>query len=351
MVLRTSLIDAGVGPPLFTLLSHADVEVQIAATKVVSNLAVDFSPMREAIVQHNVIKSLCEHAHTANARLRLESLWALKHLVLQSSNDIKIRVVQELGPDWIKQLISTDPSDVPEGTVIGVLASSRTTNGFDHGNVVEVKSANSERHKKSAVKRRQQVLTEEASLSMHTVEDDTAIQAELFDLIRNLICGEETAEMIDYVLKAIGQKDFFEIMLDRVRPKTIAGPTLKDTKTMPAAIDVIVNVLYIIVHVAASLPKFRSMVAGQTNLLRQILAFLNHSNREIRLPCCWIAINLTYADDELDRGGCRQRAQELHKLGYLTKLKALGKEVDLDLDVRERAKTAIELIEAHVRQS
>jgi hypothetical protein len=260
-------------------------------------------------------------------------------------------VVQELGPDWIKQLISTDPSDVPEGTVIGVLASSRTTNGFDHGNVVEVKSANSERHKKSAVKRRQQVLTEEASLSMHTVEDDTAIQAELFDLIRNLICGEETAEMIDYVLKAIGQKDFFEIMLDRVRPKTIAGPTLKDTKTMPAAIDVIVNVLYIIVHVAASLPKFRSMVAGQTNLLRQILAFLNHSNREIRLPCCWIAINLTYADDELDRGGCRQRAQELHKLGYLTKLKALGKEVDLDLDVRERAKTAIELIEAHVRQS
>ena len=96
-VLRTSLIDAGVGPPLFALLSHSDVEVQIAATKVVSNLAVDFSPMREAIVQHNVIKSLCEHSHTANARLRLESLWALKHLVLHSSNDIKIRVVQELG--------------------------------------------------------------------------------------------------------------------------------------------------------------------------------------------------------------------------------------------------------------
>jgi hypothetical protein len=348
MVLRTSLIDAGVGPPLFALLSHTDVEVQIAATKVVSNLAVDFSPMREAIIQHNVIKLLCEHAHTANARLRLESLWALKHLVLHSANDIKIRVVQELGPDWIKQLISIDPSDVPEGTVIGVLASSRTTNGFEHSNVGEVKNTNSERHKKSAVKRRQQALSEEACSSIHTIEDDTAIQAELFDLIRNLICGGETAEMIDYVLKAIGQKDFFEIVLDRIRPKTIAGPTLKDTKTMPAASDVIVNVLYIIVHIAASLPKFRSMVSAQTNLLRQILAFLNHSSREIRVPCCWIAINLTYADDELDRGGCRQRAQELHKLGYLTKLMALGE--DVDLDVRERAKTAIELIGAHVRQ-
>jgi armadillo repeat-containing protein 8 len=78
------------------------------------------------------------------------------------------------------------------------------------------------------------------------------------------------------------------------------------------------------------------------------LTFLNHSNREIRVPCCWIAINLTYADDESDRVGCRQRAQELHKLGYLTKLGALGE--DVDLDVRERAKTAIDLIGAHVRQ-
>ena len=347
-VLRTSLIDAGVGPPLFALLSHSDVEVQIAATKVVSNLAVDFSPMREAIVQHNVIKLLCDHSHTTNARLRLESLWALKHLVLHSSNDLKIRVVQDLGPDWIKQLISTDPSDIPEGTVIGAVSSSRVTNGFEHGNVSEIKNASSERHKKNVVKRRQQALTDEGSSSIHTVEDDTAIQAQLFDLIRNLICGEETAEMIEYVLNVLGQKDFFEIILDRIRPKTIAGPTLKDTKTIPAASDVIINVLYIIVHIAASLPKFRSVVAAQTNLLRQILTFLNHSNREIRVPCCWIAINLTYADDESDRVGCRQRAQELHKLGYLTKLGALGE--DVDLDVRERAKTAIDLIGAHVRQ-
>ena len=349
MVLRTSLIDAGVGPPLFALLSHSDVEVQIAATKVVSNLAVDFSPMREAIVQHNVIKSLCEHSHTANARLRLESLWALKHLVLHSSNDLKIRVVQELGPEWIKQLISTDPSEVPEGTVIGVVASSRTTDGFEHSNVNEIKNGSQERQKKNAIKRRQRASTDEGSATIHTVEDDTAIQAELFDLIRNLICGEETAEMIDYVLRAIGQKDFFEIMLDRIRPKTIAGPTLKDTKTMPAASDVIVNVLYIIVHIAASLPKFRNVIAAQTNLLRQVLTFLNHSSREIRVPCCWIAINLTYEDDGSDRVGCRQRAQELHKLGYLTKLVTLDE--DVDLDVRERAKTAIDLIGAHVHQS
>ena len=45
--LRKSLIDAGLAAPLFVLLRHPDIEVQVAATAVVCNLLLEFSPMRE----------------------------------------------------------------------------------------------------------------------------------------------------------------------------------------------------------------------------------------------------------------------------------------------------------------
>lgn len=46
-VLRTTLIDNGVAKPVFRLLQHPDIEVQIAATGTVCNLVTDVSPMRE----------------------------------------------------------------------------------------------------------------------------------------------------------------------------------------------------------------------------------------------------------------------------------------------------------------
>jgi hypothetical protein len=52
-ILRTTLIDNGVVLPVFNLLQHPDIEVQIAATAAACNLVTDVSPMREVSFIHN----------------------------------------------------------------------------------------------------------------------------------------------------------------------------------------------------------------------------------------------------------------------------------------------------------
>jgi len=46
-ILRTTLIDIGIAPPVINLLHHPDLEVQIAATATMCNLVTDISPMRD----------------------------------------------------------------------------------------------------------------------------------------------------------------------------------------------------------------------------------------------------------------------------------------------------------------
>ena len=45
--LRTSLVDASLAKPMFMLLRHPDIQVQIATAAVICNLLLEFSPMRE----------------------------------------------------------------------------------------------------------------------------------------------------------------------------------------------------------------------------------------------------------------------------------------------------------------
>ncbi|OCT45545.1 armadillo repeat protein [Cladophialophora carrionii] len=351
--LRTKLVEAEVAKPILKLMNSTNPELRIAATKVLSNLAVDFSAVKDSVGESTVVKKLCEQAHSANARLRHESLWALKQLVLNAPKKLKLEVVDELGCSWIKLLIKTDPIDIPEGEVIGLVerdyppattyggAGLVADNPHDVSMGEDSDSDGRSDEARSAVD--EEVPSDQGEFdTKHTVEDDTEIQAQLLDLLRNLFCGENASEMVRYMVDEMGQDDFFRIMLDRLRPRTLAGPTRKENYTTPPPNVIVGKVLFVLVHIAACDPKWRNIIASQYALLKQILTLCNHPDREIRSTCCWIAINLTYEDDANDRAGCRNRAIELQKAGFVSHLRTM--ENDSDLDVRERAKTALHLM-------
>jgi armadillo repeat-containing protein 8 len=396
-ILRTTLIDNGVVMPVFALLQHSDIDVQISATATTCNLVMDFSPMREVnitndgnskklissqtIAEAGVLKILCEHAHSGNVKLRLNALWALKHLVQSAGNDVKKTCLEELGQGWLVQLICNDTEDE-------ALSSSRSRSGpfgfndsteddvqmdqlddedqlrlstpvgslghiFNNKAYLMGSRPSSSRGGNSvfANTRLATLKDLETNPARRARKDDIAVQEQGLDFIRNLIGGfnnsgtSETSEMIDFLLNALGQDQIFDILASKLKPKTI-NPFNKrssagngETKQIPPQAEIIAAVEYILVHMAASIPRHRQLVISQTELLKLLVPQFNHSNKEVRLALCWLVINLTWVDDAHDDQACAQRAQELRKLGFLAKLEGL--ENDMELDVRERAKTAV----------
>ncbi|KAJ5584166.1 Armadillo [Penicillium hispanicum] len=373
-VLRTSLIDAGVAAPLFVLIKHRDLEVQIAATAAICNLALDFSPMKEAIISGDIIPILCEHAHSSNTKLRIESLWALKHVVYNTPNDTKMKIVEFLGPAWIRQVISQDPvqalarrgledqTDQSSGIAMGRVNSAgeqvdilnpmedvtETTEDFKMSDTMPPSKMSLDMFLPDARRQRRLVLHGNLEQSTQSRQDDIAVQEQTFDLLRNIICGSGAPEMIDYIFKEIGQDELLDALADNLRPRTIQLPHRRESssRSLHVPVEILISVSALIIHIAAGLPRHRQPLVSHRDLLRSLTNYFNHSHREVRANCVWVVINLIYEEDQSDREGCRERATRLKALGFTDRLASLQN--DSDLDIKERTKTAVHLLNSLV---
>ena len=378
--LRTALMDAGLAAPLFALLKHQDVEIQVAATAVVCNLVLNFSPMREvrfyslfpnldcsrlgkAIIEAGILKLLCSHAHSTNAKLLHNSLWALKHLVLESTHTLKISCLDELGPGWLKQIIcngtedlrdSQPPSSMHTPNAAGMqvdLLNAVDTSGTglpsaDEDSEGDVRMSDTEPARTSRPAPTSRL---SGSLSLSSTADDVEIQTQGLEFIRNLICGPDAKQMIDYLFSELGQDKVFELLAMKLRTRVHNAYTRRSgggmSKTFPqarsnqATVEMITSITYILVHIAAGSPRHRQQLIAQTELLRLIVPLFDHEDKRVRVCCAWLVINLTWVDDQDDQANCRARARELAKLGVMERLRKLeGDEIQ---DVRERSKTAV----------
>ncbi|KAA8573657.1 hypothetical protein MFRU_001g03820 [Monilinia fructicola] len=375
-ILRTTLIDNGVVTPIFPLLSHADVEVQIAATAAVCNLLTNVAPMRESFMEFGVLKILCGQAHSLNAKLRLNATWALKHFVCGVGNETKRTCLEELGSGWLAHLICDDTEDesiVKEGSYHPSMAS-RFDDAMDED--VEMDQFETPMGGSSSAQNNSRPSSSSRSKSLHQAEvklaalreaelnpakkarkDDLAVQEQGLDFIRNLISSAgpgENTEMINYLFASLGQDRVFEILASKLRPKLInhssninrRGSGAPEMKVIPPQPEIIVAVVYILVHMAASIPQHRQIVIAQSELLKLLVPQFNNPAYEVRVAMCYLVSNLTWEDDANDRPACAQRVHALKQLGILQKIEHL--EHDPELDVRERAKTAIWQMKAPV---
>ncbi|KAL1620786.1 hypothetical protein SLS56_009510 [Neofusicoccum ribis] len=403
-VLRTSMMDYGIAKPIYGLLKHPVLDVQIATT--------------DDLIEAGVVKTLCEHAHSADPRIRLISLWALKHLVLQADNEIKIQCLEELGTGWLINTVSGEARQVqapakshlhisrPETPSLGMGTPNAAGEQVDLLNAVEEpnmdidndtgasgdeddvmadsigllrnRSANANSTAAKNKAKLRAIKDAETNPIIRAQKEDLRIQEQALDFIRNLImtdAGSSPGDMIDHVLQTFSRDRFFEILTAKLRPRpngnnahstsaqqsatyqpsTSSSPNPeasaggRSASTLaPSAFahlappEILLATTFIIVHVANGKPAHRQLVIAQGQLMHHLLPLFSHPDRRIRVACVWLVNNLTWIEDTSDHINARQRALELRNLGVEERVRLCLS--DAELDVRERAKTAMEQV-------
>ncbi|KAK4183108.1 armadillo-type protein [Podospora australis] len=368
-ILRTTLQDHEVWLPISKLMKHPDAEVQIGASSVVINLLTSCSPMIDALVNTaGIVKILCEQAHSLNPGLRLNSLWALKHLVLEIPPNLRKQVLEELEPGWLVQLINDDGSEeetrqqalrrrasgADEDEDMDSDAASETTsqwwwpalwNAIPEERDLLVKSPRMRKAEAKLKKLREF----EQNPAKKARNESLAIQEQGLGFIRNFVMVmadyNEQTEMVDYLFTELGQDRLFGILADKLRMRVVGAYGRRYTKSRDTVVlhpqpRIIEHITFILVHIAASVPRHRQLVIAQTDLLQLLGNHFNSKDVGVRRALCHLFHNLSCLDNEEDRQPCAQRAQELEKLGVLAKLESL-EQGDADLDVRERAKAVV----------
>lgn len=279
---------------------------------------------------------------------------------------MKIKIIEDLGSSWLKQIILQDPMTVlakrglDEEMSLGMGRANSAGEQVDLLNPVEDDQDRDEDAKMTdsmptskmsldmflpgASRRRKLALNGELDQTTQARQDDIAVQAQTFDLIRNLICGPGASEMIDHLFKEIGQDVLLDALADKLRPRSVQLPHRRDSgnRALHVPVEILVSATFVVIHLAAGLPRHRRVLVEHPDLLRFLTGYFNHNHREVRTNCVWVVINLTYEDDHSDRDGCRTRAARLRAVGVMDRLSSLVD--DPDIDVRERTKTAEHLM-------
>lgn len=297
----------------------------------------------------------------------MESIWALKHIVYNSTYDVKKKIIVGLGAAWLADLISTDPTakqnvaadHLKSTSLMGMGTSNSAGEKVDILNPMD-ESLEEHEHEPGSdeglrslladpSRRKKLAMSGEIDQTRQAKQDDIAVQEQALDLVRNIIC--ETGggrEIVDFLVTEIGRDEFLRILAEKLRPRPAA--TRRDSAANPPPVampaEILIAVTFVLVNLAAGPPKHRDLLFNNIELLKNLMWLFEHPNRQVRVNCVWVVINLTYEDEQSDRQAVYERAARLKSLGVIDRLRVV--EEDSDLDVRERTKTAFHQVRKYV---
>ncbi|OCF37579.1 hypothetical protein I316_00705 [Kwoniella heveanensis BCC8398] len=228
-VLRTSLVDSGVGEEIIKLL-QAETDrrkkeeeagfdeggddigtrtwtVEVACTAVICNMIADFSPLKAILVKENALQLISELTKSPHEPLALNALWALKNLTFHAMESTKALVTSTLGWDRLRSLLT---APTPQG-----------------------------------------------------------LRIQAFEITQNLLAEASSSE-ISRTVEALGEKDLLDLVTEAARDKE--------------DIELRIPALYVLSNLALGNEKVRAAIVSRIEILEVLSEALNSKTDALKVP-------------------------------------------------------------------
>ncbi|KAG0656875.1 hypothetical protein C6P46_006896 [Rhodotorula mucilaginosa] len=326
-VLRTDMVESEAHSLLVWLLREDENDVvKVTATAAAANLLLEFSPVRNALVEAGCIPRMCQLViKSSNEALQLNAMWAIKNATYQSSADFKRTVLAHLTWDILARRVFY-------GTV-QLTALARL------------------------------ILYRGVSTSFSLIASPVPSVAEVaLGILRNITCVTNNEAITGLRDDEMGEKRLLDLLEDRIAEgAAVGGPGNGSSGAgAPAAERNAVEALYCLNNIATAHEAAQLAIASRTMLLRYLLLFLDRGSLSLRVASLWVLHNLVYrrtgpaglahgngyghshGHRSTRRAVPREVVEKLRAMGLEAKLRTL--ERDPELDVRERVRDLTEAL-------
>lgn len=386
--LRTTFADAKLADPIMKLLQHPRRDVQLAATDLCINVISDICPVRQELLDADVLDILCSRARGTDLQMQISTMWALKHAMLGASENLRTKIMDGVGIDTVMHLMENGP-DVPlsvEASIDGPLSPGhriaspsdmdRVTSKSDpstKGDIASDATMQDERVDlyKTVYKASELRTTLERETKLKAFLDDIKlreieaahnpardvflVQIQAFNLLQNLCLPSETGSMMRYLDSKVGAQRLLSVIrktFQQANATCNGNGSRKAGDVYPAAqttsSKLIVAAMGLLQAIAASSDQYKTLIVEQKDLLEAFMRLISHQDPTVRQVSVWVVTNLTLSDVQ-DATNAKHRAFELRVIGIEGKIRELAD--DENVDIRERTKSAIDQIDKLLNES
>ncbi|KAF3283104.1 hypothetical protein TWF970_001093 [Orbilia oligospora] len=345
-VLSTSLIDWHVSEPLFSLLSHRSIQVQIAATAALCNLVMEFSPLRKKLEEQGIVKALgnfvksdsgnvCAYDRHGNSigefdpereSLRLNAIWALKHLVLKQDETVVLSCLSAFGTTWLLEQLAIEDHNLDHGTKPALEDNS------DEGR--QILKSQSDLFSPRVIDR---LVLNYATPKPEDLRRTALVefQEQALDFFRNIMAGPNASSTFRHILRDTQNMEVptTPICPYDERPNTPLPETpinhrtpfydvlTEKLKSKPGE-KIVLAIIYVLVHIGAC-AEHRATLIEQSSLFHELIKLFELQVDQIRIGLSWLAINLTWKENGVNSPDFTRRVQKLREYRYVHMLEWL----------------------------